>query len=126
LKPDAGALADPYGLERKKHGHSAFRCERTRPNILSQSLYFACRNNRIEAAEFLLSQGADINAIVPGLDARAIILHWIASSSHSDASLSLIRFLLDHGADPTFGIRTITRPQLAGRVIANGLTSLIC
>jgi len=100
LKPDAGALADPYGLERKKHGHSAFRCERTRPNILSQSLYFACRNNRIEAAEFLLSQGADINAVVPGLDAGATILHWIASSSHSDASLSMIRFLLDRGADP--------------------------
>jgi ankyrin repeat protein len=100
LKPGAGALADPYGLERKARGESAFRCERTRPNILSQALYFACRHNRLEAARFLLSQGADINAIVPGLDARATILHWMASSSHTEGSLHMISFLLEHGANP--------------------------
>ena len=100
LRPGAGALADPYGLEHKARGESAFRCERTRPNILSQALYFACRHNRIEAAKFLLSQGVDINAMVPGLDARATILHWTASSSHAEGSLSVISFLLDHGANP--------------------------
>jgi hypothetical protein len=101
LQPGAGALADPYGLERKMRGESAFRCERTRPNILSQALYFACRNGRLETTEFLLSQGADINAIVPGLDARATILHWMASSSHGESDLRVISFLLDHGANPT-------------------------
>jgi uncharacterized protein len=100
LKPGAGTLADPYGFEYKVRGKSAFRCERTRPNILSQALYFACRHHRLEAAKFLLSQGAEINAIVPGLDARATILHWMASSSHAEGSLSVISFLLDHGANP--------------------------
>ena len=38
LKPGAGALADPYGQELKQHGQSPFRCERTRPNILSAVL----------------------------------------------------------------------------------------
>jgi hypothetical protein len=66
LKPGAGALADPYGLELKQKGESAFRCERTRENILNQALYFACVHKKLDVAEFLLSQGADINAIVPG------------------------------------------------------------
>jgi ankyrin repeat protein len=100
LKPGAGALADPYGFEHKARGKSAFRCERTRPNILSQALYFACRHHRLEAVKFLLSQGADINAMVPGLDARATILHWMASSSHAEGGLAVISFLLDHGANP--------------------------
>jgi hypothetical protein len=52
LKPGAGALSDPYGLERKQRGESPFRRERTRENILSQAFYFACNNDRMEVAEF--------------------------------------------------------------------------
>ncbi|HVV44428.1 MAG TPA: hypothetical protein VHC72_04460 [Bryobacteraceae bacterium] len=92
LKPGAGGLADPYGQERKQLGQSPFRCERTRANILSQSLWFACVNRRLEAAEFLLDRGADINAIVPGLDVEAAILHRIRRPE-------TVRFLLEHGAD---------------------------
>lgn len=101
LKPGAGALSDPYGLEWKMRGGSPFRCARTRTNILSQALYFACVHRKLDVAEFLLSQGADINAIVPGLDARATVLHWIASRDAPDGTI--VRFLIDRGAAP--GIR---------------------
>jgi hypothetical protein len=57
FKPCAGALADPYGQELKQRGQSPFRGERTRPNILSQALYFACVHKRLEVADFLLTQG---------------------------------------------------------------------
>jgi hypothetical protein len=38
----------------------------------------ACVHNRIEVVDFLLAQGADINAIVPGLDMKATVLHRVA------------------------------------------------
>ena len=98
LKPGAGSLADPYGLEWKRRGQSVFRCERTRRNILSQALYFACVHSKVDVADFLLSQGADINAIVPGLDVRATVLHRIATiDAHG---YTVIRFLLARGASP--------------------------
>jgi ankyrin repeat protein len=106
LKPGAGALADPYGQELKQRGQSPFRCERTRPNILSQALYFACVHNRLEVADFLLARGADINAIVPGLDMRATVLHRVATATRRLARSEIetgIRFLLDRGANP--GVR---------------------
>ena len=104
LKPGAGALADPYGQEFKHRGQSPFRCERTRPNILSQALYFACVHNQIEVVDFLLAQGADINAIVPGLDMKATVLHRVATADGRFTRLqteATIRFLLDRGADPS-------------------------
>lgn len=106
LKPGAGALADPYGQELKQRGQSPFRCERTRPNILSQALCFACIHNRLGVADFLLAHGADINAIVPGLDMRATVLHRVATANGRFTRAEIetgIRFLLDRGADP--GIR---------------------
>ena len=99
LKPGAGALADPYGFELKFRGHPPFRCERTRQNILSQAFYFACVNGKLEVADFLLSQRAEINLIVPGLDVKATVLHRIAIM---DAGAErVIRFLLSRGADPS-------------------------
>jgi hypothetical protein len=103
LKPGAGALADPYEQEFKQRGQSPFRCERTRPNILSQALCFACVHNRLDVADFLLAQGADINAIVPGLDMKATVLHRVAASDARFTRSQIetaIRFLLDRGADP--------------------------
>jgi ankyrin repeat protein len=47
--------------------------------------------------------GADINAIVPGLDVKATVLHRVATAdgrfTHSQIETA-IRFLLDRGADP--------------------------
>ncbi|QOY87441.1 ankyrin repeat domain-containing protein [Paludibaculum fermentans] len=103
LKPGAGALADPYGLERKLKGLSPFQCERTRANVLSQALYFACVNNRLEAAEYLLGQGAEINAIVPGLDSRVTVLHRMATMERYGEVV--VRFLLENGAD--VGVRDL-------------------
>jgi uncharacterized protein len=103
LKPGAGALADPYGQEFKQRGQSPFRCERTRPNILSQALHFACLHNRLEVADFLLAQGADINAIVPGLDMKSTVLHRVATADGRFTRPQIeaaVRFLLDRGADP--------------------------
>ena len=98
LKPGAGALADPYGQELKQRGQSPFRCERTRPNILSQALCFACVHNRLEVADFLLAQGVDINAIVPGLDMKATVLHRVATADGRFTRSQIetaIRFLLE-------------------------------
>lgn len=97
LKPGAGALADPYGQEQKQQGQSPFRCERTRRNILSQALCFACVQNRLAVADFLLVQGAEINAMVPGMDGRFTVLHQVACM---EGGFSAARFLLDRGADP--------------------------
>ncbi|HWB82958.1 MAG TPA: hypothetical protein VG675_02375 [Bryobacteraceae bacterium] len=99
LKPGAGALADPYGFESKLSRQSPFRCDRTRPNILSQAFYFACVNSKLDVAEFLLSQGAEMNAMVPGLDTRATVLHRIATMD--TGAERVIRFLLACGADPS-------------------------
>jgi ankyrin repeat protein len=124
LKPGAGALVDPYALERKLRGESPFRCERTRENILSQALYFACIHNRLEVADFLLSQRADINAIVPGLDFRATVLHraaaLVAGSRTSRELETIIRFLIERGADPTirdeeYGATPLGWARYAGR-----------
>lgn len=76
LGPGAGALADPYGQESKYAGESPFRCERTRANILSQALGFASRNGHAEVAEYLISQGAPVDAVIPGLDFEATPIRW--------------------------------------------------
>jgi len=74
LHSGAGRLVDPYALEHKMRGESPYRCERTRANILSQALYFACIGKHLDVANFLLAQGADLNAVVPGLDSHATVL----------------------------------------------------
>ena len=53
-------------------------------------------------ADFLLTQGADINAIVPGLDSKATVLHRVATAHRRSGSEieTAIRFLLHRGADP--------------------------
>ena len=107
LTEDAGSLADPYD--------NHYRCERTRENILSQALYCACTHHRFAAADYLLERGADLNAIVPGFDFKATILHRMAALDFGGAAapwnfasrVPVIRFLLERGAslevkDPTF------------------------
>jgi len=109
LRDGAGRLADPYGLERKLRGQSPLRCERTPANILSQALYFACNNDRLEVADLLISRGADINAIVPGLDFQGTVLHRIVSlesGKHAAWATAerlwpIVQFLLDRGASLT-------------------------
>jgi ankyrin repeat protein len=104
LQPGAGALVDPYALEAKLEGKSPFRCERSRANVLSQSLYFACVHGRLDVAEYLLAQGAAIDATVPGLDYKGTVLHRIASLDVGGHRLPwsvepTVRFLHAHGAN---------------------------
>jgi ankyrin repeat protein len=65
--------------------------------IVNQAFYFACKNGKLEVADYLLSQGVEINSIVPGLDANATVLHWVTSMNAR--AESVIRFLLARGAD---------------------------
>ena len=101
LKPEAGALADPY--------ENHWRCERTRENVLSQALFFACLHGRLEVADFLLRQGADVNREVLGLgpSPAGTVLHALTSISVGATAdpeaieqrrLPTVRFLLDRGA----------------------------
>ena len=76
LAPDAGILADAYTRSQGPDDESRYRMERSRENILLQAFYFACRNGNFDVAQFLLNQGIDINAIVPGLDCDVTTLHW--------------------------------------------------
>ena len=68
-------------------------------------MYFACTHGKLDVADFLLSQGVEINAIVPGLDFKATVLHRVASMDIGGRRPGLwkmehvVRFLIDHGAD---------------------------
>ena len=97
LKEGAGALADPYGQERKYAGQSAFRCERTRENILSQALCFACTHGRLEVARFLLSQGANPATDVPGLDYDAPPADWAHWRGQREAVDLLLNYIQSRG-----------------------------
>ena len=110
LKSEAGALADPYGHEWKQRNGTAYRCERTRENILSQALLYACLHDRLETADYLIRQGADVNALVPDLGEREFtVLHRLANTGNFGATavprdvesqrLGAVNFLLEHGAD---------------------------
>ncbi len=117
----AGRLGDPY--------EDRFRCERTRENVLSQALFFGCMNGKLEAADFLIRKGADINAFVPGLDVDLTILHWLTNISGGKAAdaeaiesqrIPIVEYLLEHGAtvnicDPKFNSTPIGWANYHGR-----------
>jgi ankyrin repeat protein len=104
LRPDAGRLSDPY--------EDRFRCERTRANILSQALYFACLHGRLDVVTFLLDLGADLNAEVPGMEpfSCGTVLHSLTSMSYGAGAddesterqrLPTVELLLRRGASVT-------------------------
>jgi ankyrin repeat protein len=101
LKPEAGRLDDPY--------ENLFRAERTRANLLSQSLYFACTNAHPEVASYLLDLGADVNQEVPGLNQLGgTVLHALTGGvpvgaggdphMYDESRVPLAQLLLDRGA----------------------------
>jgi hypothetical protein len=96
LEPDAGALADAHSP--MVNGKREFLAPRTRENILAQSLLFACLHNRFEVAEFLLENGAEVNAIVRGIDTKATVLHRLCCAGNEPQRLKMIEFLLQQGA----------------------------
>ena len=58
-------------------------------------LHWASINNRLSVVDFLVSQGADVNARAGALHATP--LHWAARYGY----VYIVDFLLKHGADPT-------------------------
>jgi ankyrin repeat protein len=71
--------------------------------VSGNSLRIATRAIGASAAILAQRQGADINAIVPGLDMKATVLHRVATADGRFTRSQIetaICFLLDRGADP--------------------------
>ncbi len=62
---------------------------------LNQALLFAAKYGRIDVAEFLLAQGADINTRIPFFQHLATPLHL---ASEQGNRIRMVSFLLQHGA----------------------------
>ena len=107
LKPDAGALADVFGYERKQQGEKPIRFERTPETIKEEGFYLACLHHRFEAAEFLLGQGVDINAKSPNATALhrvSQLYHGWTTSTKTEVEarrIPIVEFLLARGAEPS-------------------------
>ena len=83
--------------------------------------------------DFLLSQGAAINAIVPGLDARVTVLHRVVSMDLGGGNVPgkrerVVRFLVDRGADLTIRdehiaahARLVSTPDITHRANCSSL-----
>ena len=80
---------------------------RTREVILHQAMLFAGLHGRHEVIDFLLKQGADINALVLETDWDATCLQRVCRHTTNKSvsigamerkRISTVKFLLDHGA----------------------------
>lgn len=65
--------------------------------LLSQALLFACRYGHIEICDYLLYQGAKINAMIPFFEHHATALHLACEQGQQT---ELVNFLLRKGANP--------------------------
>ena len=101
LKPGAGRLGMMFSDVHGPHP------QRTREVILHQAMLFASLHGRHEVMEFLLEQGADIDALVLESDWDATCLQrvcchtadkGISSETMDTRRLATAEFLLDHGA----------------------------
>ena len=95
--PQAGAHRAFY---RPHSGFPVWHPTVSREEILNEGFVYAAKNRRVEALEFLLQHGADVNAD----PYRGTALTWVAAGS---GDLGVATWLLDHGADvnlrATFG-----------------------
>lgn len=63
--------------------------------LLEQALVYAVLSGSVEAAEYLLTRGANINAQPWGFDGRGTPLHWAAGRK----SVQMVELLVERGAD---------------------------
>ena len=105
LKAEAGKISWPFGdpeksnlkSEVKEKLQAAISGWSHRPqDIINNAFIYACMNNHIDAAKFLLQKGADTNAIPPGFDYAGTGLHYAALRGQQ----AMAEFLLEQGADP--------------------------
>ena len=104
LKPDAGKIDWPFGELEKSNLNCGIKDElqakvsqwsNDRQDIINNAFVYACMHNQIDAANFLLKQGAKIDAIPPGFDYSGAGLHYAALNGHR----SMVDFLIERGAD---------------------------
>jgi ankyrin repeat protein len=105
LKPEAGKVAWPFGDQQDSKSKGKIREElqaklrqwtNSPDEIIDNAFVYACMRNHVEAAEFLLQKGANINAIPNGFDYAGTGLHYAALNGHR----VMVDFLLERGADP--------------------------
>jgi len=70
------------------------RAHQTR-DIINNAFVYACMQNHIDAAKFLLQRGADINSIPPGFHYQGTALHNAAVHGHR----RMVEWLIENGAD---------------------------
>ena len=70
----------------------------TAQQVLQEAWIFACMNERLEAMDFLLERGVDIDAMPEGFDHRGSGCHWAASMA-----VGALEHLIERGAD--LGVR---------------------
>ncbi len=97
LKAEAGAHR---GFYRPHSGFPVWQPSDNPQEILDEAFVYAAKSRRIEAMEFLLQQGANIN----GNPYRGTALTWVAAGS---GDIGTAEWLINHGADvnqkATFG-----------------------
>jgi hypothetical protein len=91
LTPAAGEVAWPFGAPIPE------AVRRDPRQILGNALVYAAAWGRVEALEYLLDRGAELNLIPAGFDFAGTPLHYAALEGHRDT----VDQLLSHGADPT-------------------------
>ena len=104
LKPEAGKIDWPFGELEKSNLNCGIKDElkgkvsrwsNDRQEIIENAFVYACMHNQIDAAKFLLEQGAHINTIPPGFDYSGTGLHYAALNGHR----GMVDFLIERGAD---------------------------
>lgn len=91
LRPEAGAVNWPW--EERSPKFASFRQDRQ--GIIDNALVYACMHGHLDAAAFLLDQGAQLNTIPGGFDYSGSALHYAAFNGHR----AMVDFLLARGAD---------------------------
>lgn len=91
LRPEAGAVNWPW--EQRSPKFASFRQDRQ--GIIDNALVYACMHGHLDAAAFLLDQGAQLNIIPSGFDYSGSALHYAAFNGQR----AMVDFLLVRGAD---------------------------
>jgi uncharacterized protein len=91
LRPEAGGINWPW--EQRSPKFASFRQDRQ--GIIDNALVYACMHGHLDAAAFLLDQGAQLNTIPGGFDYSGTALHYAAFNGHR----AMVEFLLARGAD---------------------------
>lgn len=99
LKREAGKIDWPFGGLEESNNPAKIKAElqakiagwsNDRQSIINNAFVYACMHNHIEAARFLLQQGAEVNAIPPGFDFSGTGLHYAALNGHRPMAEFLI------------------------------------